>query len=1117
MKPSKLFTLLLILSIIPLSLSGQSSLKRPEGPMKTWSKAEFDNFIKAMEERRRLNKSLAHEDRKFATHDGNKIRTLFYNYGSIGRPNTEPSMEWPAYSGHGYAYEFGPLVGVEVVDVDSDTVWIFSDGMLDGGDSDPTGGSNWWGWEPLPGYAAPDQESIAMSNDPDSWGDNFPIDDEGYLLWPGQFGDGIITADLESYFVMDDRWNAEFEYYPSPSDSSLRGTGVTVEVRGYQYAASVAEDIIFFLYEVTNTSEKTIDKVVLGMIGDPHIGGAGDFSDDFAGFVDNDGIDSFTGEEVDVTGMVYCWDKQGSGNDYGISWDELGWLGYKFLESPGVAIDGIDNDNDGFTDESQYDSIDNDGDWHATDEEAVADTAEARDWWNTKMWNGIDDDGDGRIDDWGDLDGKSDDLNENGVPDEGEPDFELSDVDESDMIGLTSFWAPIYGVEEAGMDDVMWRRMTPGTFAGQTDIAQDADNVFIFGSGYFTLEPGESQKFSIAVLMGQNKDDLFSNAKVADWIYRLGFQFTKPPDKPTVTAVTGDKKVTLYWDRNAEASVDPVNGEDFEGYKLYRSTVKGDWGQEITNNQGISVGYVPIAQFDLDDDIEGPHQVPSAEGYHMDMGDDTGLSWTYIDTPVINGLTYYYAITAYDKGSAEGNLPPLECSKNLGDINVVSVTPNAPAAGYIPPNTPDPGLEFVTHDSGAATGEIIINVLNPEIVPDNWSYEVQFTIDGNKTYYSVANLETTADTVTIISGQASLSLENIVPGSVSMSTVDGSMTFEDTTDFTIDYESGTLTVISTAIIEGTSYIVTYNYYPLYQSSYINGEPLNPVFNGMQILAYNDDLELLKDSSGWISGDCDYIPKINLYSGGTLYPADFEIQWQGSLGDSVSQDFFFGISAPFIIWNVTEEDTVRYVITEDDGDKEWDPSEPIILLPYETGLSTSFQVTFTIDSLDIDTTVVNDTTVIYDTTIVAFESFEAGDVVGIYTLKPFADNDIYRFTTSAARTEQNLTKNDMSLIAVVPNPYVAASSLEATPPQVFTAGRGERRVDFIHLPEECTIRIYTMVGEHVRTLTHTGTVFEGTESWDLLNKDGHDIAPGIYIYHIETPEGFERVGRLAIIK
>ena len=109
------------------------------------------------------------------------------------------------------------------------------------------------------------------------------------------------------------------------------------------------------------------------------------------------------------------------------------------------------------------------------------------------------------------------------------------------------------------------------------------------------------------------------------------------------------------------------------------------------------------------------------------------------------------------------------------------------------------------------------------------------------------------------------------------------------------------------------------------------------------------------------------------------------------------------------------------------------------------------------------------------------------------------------------------KNELDRVAVVPNPYISASSFETPPPEVFDVGRGIRRVDFIHLPNKCTIRIYTITGEHVRTLYHKGTDFDGTESWDLLSKDGLDIAYGIYIYHVDAGKQGTKIGRIAILK
>jgi len=980
--------------------------------MKYWTAEEFRQWEKEFD-KKWLGKPVAHADRKFNLHDGNKIRTLFYNYGSIGRPNTEPSIEWPIYSGHGYAYEFGPLVGAEVVTIRGDTVAIFSDAMIDGGDTDPGGGPNVWGWEPLPGYAAPEpNEYVAMSDDPSTWGPLFPKDEQGNLLWPGQYGDGVITADLESYFVIDDRYNAEFEYYPFPSDSSRRGLGIQIAARGYQYAAQLAEDILFFQYEVTNVSEKPLKKVIVAMMGDPHIGGPGDFSDDFFGF-DRD------------MNMVYSWDKVGSSNDYGLPWEEIGWLGFMLLETPGNASDGIDNDNDGMIDESRTDGIDNDGDWDATDEEAKMDVRE------DDIFNGIDDDGDGRIDDVGDLDGLSDDVGRdgipgtfdegegNGVPDPGEPDFDMTDLDESDQLGLTSFAAPVYATVVPADDDVIWELLKPGNFAAF--IKQDADNILLFGSGYFPLEPGQMEKFSIAIIMGQNKDDLYQNARMAYFIYKMNFRFTRPPDIPRVWAVPGDGKVTLYWDDTAEKSFDPLFGYDFEGYAIYRSTDKIHWGTPITDNRGIRVYDTPIAKFDKKDGVKGTHPV-GINGIHFYLGDDTGLAHTFVDTGLINGVTYYYAVTAYDSGSAVAGIPPFETPKTLGAANVVAVTPNAPVLGYV-----DPAVQ-VDHVQGFSTATIDVQIID-------------HTIIGNNVY---------------------------------------EITFDDTT-----YRN---TVFSVRNLTTGEYLIQ-------DSDKLRGEKL--LFEGLQLQLDDVDFVRVIDSlTTWKVGQSTWRIEVLLARRGIRLPRDLEIR----IFDTYVDTSVIYASQPtkFQVWNANEEKRMKFVFLDKDRDQELSLGDAII--PVTEDNKFTWEIRFKAPPAGTDTIPPS-----------------PGDVAQIVFTKPLEHLDVYHLTTVPARIDTAEARKQLDRIAVVPNPYVAASSFEVPPPFVFTAGRGERRVDFIHLPKDCTIRIYTLTGELVKVIEHHSPYYDGTESWNLLSEDNMDIAAGIYIYHVDAPGIGEKIGRLAIIK
>jgi hypothetical protein len=96
---------------------------------------------------------------------------------------------------------------------------------------------------------------------------------------------------------------------------------------------------------------------------------------------------------------------------------------------------------------------------------------------------------------------------------------------------------------------------------------------------------------------------------------------------------------------------------------------------------------------------------------------------------------------------------------------------------------------------------------------------------------------------------------------------------------------------------------------------------------------------------------------------------------------------------------------------------------------------------------------------------------------------------------------------LSRIRVVPNPYIGAAKWE----QVVNA----RKLQFTFLPAECTISIYTVRGELVQTLRHDNKT--GSEDWNLTNQSGVEVAFGLYIYVVETPDGNKVNGKFAIIK
>ena len=384
--------------------------------------------------------------------NGNKITTVVYNYGSITRPNTLGNVADLVWNRLGYGYEFAPLVAAEVVGDNGDTMRIVDDGLWlqSQGDYEPGTGEK-WGWLPTPGYSAPGQGDIAHWSDranvggdltrrPPTWPESWYNSAAGRYVWPAYLGNDASTPDEEVYFVMDDYTNREFRYYPFPADSTLRGLGLEMECRFFQFNNPLAEDIIFLVYRVTNRSPRTLRKVFFGMYGDPHVGGPNSFNDDLAGFY---GPKDTTVNQR-ARNIVYAWDADGRG-DGGLP---SGYFGFKFLESPTNSTDAFDNDDDGIADESPF----NDAGFYIDGVNiplvtGIQDTAKYRRLYGSPRprWSG-DENGNWSLekDDVGldGLPGTGDFGEGNGKPDVGrdannnitaEPNFGIRDVNESDQ------------------------------------------------------------------------------------------------------------------------------------------------------------------------------------------------------------------------------------------------------------------------------------------------------------------------------------------------------------------------------------------------------------------------------------------------------------------------------------------------------------------------------------------------------------------------------------------------------------------------------------------------------------------------------------------------------------
>jgi hypothetical protein len=59
-------------------------------------------------------------------------------------------------------------------------------------------------------------------------------------------------------------------------------------------------------------------------------------------------------------------------------------------------------------------------------------------------------------------------------------------------------------------------------------------------------------------------------------------------------------------------------------------------------------------------------------------------------------------------------------------------------------------------------------------------------------------------------------------------------------------------------------------------------------------------------------------------------------------------------------------------------------------------------------------------------------------------------------------------------------------------------------------------VYTVRGDLVQMLRHDGST-DGYIEWNLRTKDNLDLAPGLYIYHVEAPDLGSATGKFAVIK
>ncbi len=610
------------------------------------------------------------------------------------------------------------------------------------------------------------------------------------------------------------------------------------------------------------------------------------------------------------------------------------------------------------------------------------------------------------------------------------------------------------------------------------------DKRFLQSTGPFDLAPDEMVTVTIGLIAADcDREDppeswpynLAVASRAAQAAYDNNWIMPEPPPSPNVTVMPGDGAMTIVWDDMPENARDrffavaptlnnPYYAEqDFQGYKLYRSRTgqPNDW--EL------------LEQFDRADGIvyEDTVEVESLRT----VAADAGLAYSYVDSSDLRlGFPYYYAVTSFDINYLGGDTvqPVLPDTLTLeSGMTSIRGVPRTQPGNYAAPEY------FWQQVAGNDAIRMALEpfAVTPHAVKDE-VYRLQFLApgydpDNRRPVYRYLVTGQAGDTVVGL-GELPVQIDSVTDTVAFVPTVFDSvitLIVEDTSssgEVTIDTTKGWLPVVQ-----------------------VTGK-----LKMDQIpLQFLDRVEVV---SGDYPQDSLNVPTLTDNRALWAYRgSDFRLVWKThEASGNITCD----------VYDVDNQLEVAY--------------RPIMRTgqPADSADGWCFQtLTDAADTLSVGNT--------YYMQICGgrftfrrgplAELPEPGDtwLVRSGNLTPAPSFAAYEVEFRAMQFEEEVEELD---VKVVPNPYLVRNEWERHP--------DFRKLKFINLPDHCTIRIFNLAGDLVRTLIHDKTnptvgglpnQYGGDEDWDLLNESQQKPAPGVYLFHVESDVGTQ-VGKFVII-
>lgn len=675
-------------------------------------------------------------------------------------------------------------------------------------------------------------------------------------------------------------------------------------------------------------------------------------------------------------------------------------------------------------------------------------------------------------------------------------------------------------------------------------------------SGPFNMAPGDTQEVVVAEIVagaipGVDRISAVGLLKYYDqfaqFAFDNSFDLPEPPPAPQVTIPGNfdptlgvyyamDQKIVLDWGEDPSKVSATENyeskGHTFQGYNIYQLP-----SASATVSEGVRLATFDVADGVLKiNDAVFDVTTGSVVVKPIQFGNDTGIR-RYFEinsdalkggTPLINGIRYYYAVTAYSYN------PDAAVGKALENpIRIFTVVPQSPLPGQVANSYLD--TLSVTRTGGGSDGNVYPVVIDYSKLT-GLDYTVSFSTLGEDGEV-VWNVDR-SDGVRVLANQTNQNadIESPIADGIQWRVIGAPLDFKMFS--VVQNAAGPL-----AIPEPGAF--NFAGFPTPLDGPGEGNPASGVQQSTNASRWG-----VHTADNGTRGDYASFISRTTRDGGSwpnIIPNDFEWRFTSTGGYAFhafdDPPLNVAIPVPFELWNIgigtpdDPSDDYRMVpwVVENDDDLTFnlsaadhtvsgglnDPYTDWIYWarPEDTSPGQAGYLAAEQEMLAGIYDGARETEVMARMVLVEWNGGtappyiadmpETGTIFRIESTKPNVPNsDVFVISTQKAAIDNQIAKTTLNDINVFPNPYYGVNSEELN--------KYNRFVTFTHLPAKATIRIFNLAGILVKTLNKDDA--GQYQRWDLANEYGLPVASGLYIAHIEFPElGETKILKVAIIQ